>query len=96
MHALDSFISPIPGFEGDNPIPSIPVSARSLSGESASDPSASASDGASKTRAGKRKVTVNLTSQKKAKIAMSKSASGIKINKHASNDSPVLTPPSSS
>jgi hypothetical protein len=61
MQALDSFISPIPGFEGDIPIPMIPVSARSPSGESASDLSARASAGASKNHVGKCKATVILT-----------------------------------
>jgi hypothetical protein len=57
MHDLDTFISPIPGFEGDIPIPAIPVSARPPSGEAIDDPSAEANVGASKTRASKRKAT---------------------------------------
>jgi hypothetical protein len=61
IQALDSFISPIPGFEGDIPIPMIPVVARFPRGELASDPSASASAGASKTRVGKHKAMVNPT-----------------------------------
>jgi hypothetical protein len=67
MHALDNFIFPIPGFEEDIPIPAIPVSARSPSDRLASDPSARASAGASKTHAGKQKATANPTPQKKAK-----------------------------
>jgi hypothetical protein len=43
MQALDNFISPIPGFKGDIPIPAIPVSAQSPSDELASDPSVKAS-----------------------------------------------------
>jgi hypothetical protein len=47
MQVFDNFISAIPGFEGDVPIPAIPVSTRSPSSESASDPSARTSVGAS-------------------------------------------------
>jgi hypothetical protein len=67
MQVLDNFIPSIPRFEGDIPIPVIPVSARSPSGESTSDPSAGASAGVSKTRAGKHKATANSTHHKKAK-----------------------------
>jgi hypothetical protein len=56
MQALDSFNSPILGFEGDIPFLAIPVSTWSPSGESVSDPSVGASAGASKTRASKRKA----------------------------------------
>jgi hypothetical protein len=93
MQALDSFISPIPRFEGDIPIPAFPVSARSPSGELASDSSAGASVGALKTRAWKRKTTINLTPQKKAKKTTGNSTNGIKINEPAPKASPVLTPP---
>jgi hypothetical protein len=87
MQALDSFISPIPGFEGDIPIPAMPISARSPSGESANDPSARASAGASKTHAGKRNAFANPIPHKKAKKAMGKSTGGIKINKPATKAS---------
>jgi hypothetical protein len=97
MHALDNFIFPIPGFEGDIPIPAIPVSARSPSDRLASDPSARASAGASKTHAGKQKATANPTPQKKAKKnATCKSVGGIKINEPASKASPAPTTPSGS
>jgi hypothetical protein len=96
MQALDSFISPIPGFKGDIPILAIPISIWSPSGQAASDPSAGASAGASKTLTGKRKSGPNLTPQKKTKMAMGKSFGGIKINEPAHKASPALTPPSDS
>jgi hypothetical protein len=65
MQALDSFISPIPVFEGDIPILAIAVSARSSNGESTSDLSAEASTGVSSTRVGKHKAAVNLTPRRK-------------------------------
>jgi hypothetical protein len=37
MHDLDNFILPIPRFEGDIPIPTIPISVRDLSAESFED-----------------------------------------------------------
>jgi hypothetical protein len=67
MQALDSFISPIPGFEGDIPIPAIPILARPPGSESINDPSARANASISKSWAGKRKETANPTPQKKAK-----------------------------
>jgi hypothetical protein len=47
MQALDSFISPIPGFDGNIPILAIQVSVRPPGNESIDDPSTGAS--ASKT-----------------------------------------------
>jgi hypothetical protein len=64
---LDSYISPIPRFEGDILVPVILVSVRSPSGESASYPSARVSAGASSTRVGKYKPSATLTPIKKAK-----------------------------
>jgi hypothetical protein len=61
MQDLDSFISPIPDFEGDIPILTIPVSARSPSGEAIDDPSTRSSADASKTQANKRKAIANPT-----------------------------------
>jgi hypothetical protein len=61
MQALDSFISPILGFDGGIPIPAVPVSAQSPGDEPTSDPSARASASGSTTRVGKRKVATNLT-----------------------------------
>jgi hypothetical protein len=72
MQTLDNFISPIPDFEGDIPILAIPVSAQPPSSEAESDPSTGASVNASRTQAGKRKATANLTPQKKAKKAAGK------------------------
>jgi hypothetical protein len=50
MQALDNFISPIPGFDGDILIPAIPVLGQSPGDESTSDPSARVSASALKTR----------------------------------------------
>jgi hypothetical protein len=94
MQALDNFISPIPSFEGDIPIPAIPVSARSPSDDYVSDPSAGASAGASKTRAGKQKATTKRTPKKTVKKATGKSSGGIKINKPTPKAVPAPTPPS--
>jgi hypothetical protein len=69
MQALDNFISPIPCFEGDIPIPTILVSAQPAGGEANNDPSTRASTGASRTWAGKRKATVNPNPHKKDKKA---------------------------
>jgi hypothetical protein len=90
---LYSFISPIPGFNGDIPILAIPVSTKSPGDESVSNPSTGASAGVSKTQAGKRKATTNPT-QKKAKKATGKSFSGLKINEPAPRAPPAPTPPS--
>jgi hypothetical protein len=56
--AWDSFLSHILDFEGESPIPSIPVLARAWSADSASASSRGPSVGASKTRASKRKAKV--------------------------------------
>jgi hypothetical protein len=56
MKVLDSFISPIPRFDGDIPILAIPVLA-----QPPSDPSAGASASGLKTGVGKRKATTNPT-----------------------------------
>jgi hypothetical protein len=88
------YFPPSLGFQGDIPTPTIPVSAWSPSGESASDPSTRASAEASKTQSLKCKAAVNLTPQKKAKKVTGKSTSGIKINEPAPKASPALTPPS--
>jgi hypothetical protein len=93
---MDHFISPIPGFEGDIPFPTILVSTRSPSSELANDPSVGAGAGASKTQAGKCKATANPAPQKKAKKAASKSIGGIKINEPTPKASPTPTPPSRS
>jgi hypothetical protein len=53
MHALDSFISPIPSFEGDIPILAILVSAQPPSGKADSAPSTRASPDVVRTRASK-------------------------------------------
>jgi hypothetical protein len=89
---LDNFISPVPGFDGDIPIMAIPVLAQPLGDVPVSDPFARASAIASKTWAGKRKETANLTPQKKAKKTMGRSSSEIKIDELAPK-APALTPP---
>jgi hypothetical protein len=93
MQALDSFIFPVPSFDGDIPIPAIPISTWPPSDESTNDPSTGASGSTLKTRAGKRKVPANLTPPKKARKTIGKSAAGIKINEPAPN-APASTPPS--
>jgi hypothetical protein len=90
MQTLDSFISPIPTFEGDIPILAIPVLAQPLGSEAISDPSTRASANASKTKVGEWKATANTTPQKKAKKPMGKSSSRIEINELV----PKATPPS--
>jgi hypothetical protein len=93
MQDLDNIFSPILDFDSDVLIPSIPILARPPSDESVSDPSTGASASASKTRAGKWKATTNPTPQKKAKTAMGRSSSGIKINEPTPK-ARALTPPS--
>jgi hypothetical protein len=66
MEVLDNFISPVPGFDGDIPIPVIPISARPPGDESMSDPSVGASASTLKTQFGKGKVTANPTPKKKS------------------------------
>jgi hypothetical protein len=92
MQTLDSFISPILGFEGDIPILAIPVLTRSPSGESAIDPLAGASARALKTLTGKWKAAAYPIPQKKTRKATGKSSSAIKINEPAPKASPALTP----
>jgi hypothetical protein len=65
MYALDNFISPVPGFHDDIPIPSILVSARPPGDESTSDPFTEAYVSTLKTQAGKRKATANPIPSKK-------------------------------
>jgi hypothetical protein len=93
MQDLDSFISPIPGFEGDILILTIPISAHSPGSEAIEDSSTGSSAGASKARAKKWKATANPTPQKKANKATGKSSSGIQINEPVPKIS-GLTPPS--
>jgi hypothetical protein len=92
MQALDSFISPIPGFEGDILIPTIPISAQPPGGDADSDPSTGASAGVPRSWASKRKAITYPIPQKKAKTAIGKPLGGIKINEHVST-TPTSTPP---
>jgi hypothetical protein len=93
MPALDIFISPIPGFEGDIPFPTILVSTWSPSGGSVSDLSAEANAGVLRTRDGKCKAAVNSTFEKKAKKATGKFAGGIRRNESAPKTAPAPSPP---
>jgi hypothetical protein len=93
MQALDIFISPVPGFNGDIPILAIPALVRPPGDQPTSDPSVGASANASKTQAGNWKATANPTPQKKAKKATGRASSGIKINETIPK-APALTPSS--
>jgi hypothetical protein len=93
MQALHSFISPVPGFDSDIPVLSIPVLARPHGDESMSDPSTGASASALMTRAGKWKATTNPSPQRKARKTIGRSTCRIKINDPAPK-APSLTPPS--
>jgi hypothetical protein len=79
MQVLDSFIPPVPGFDGDIPIPAILVLARPPGNESTSDPSAGDGVSALKTRAGKRKASANLTPQKKPRKPWENLLAGSKL-----------------
>jgi hypothetical protein len=79
MQALDNFISPIAGFEGDISIPTIPVSARPPDDESISDPSVGAGASALKTWAGKWKATANSTPLKKPRKPWGNPLTGSKL-----------------
>jgi hypothetical protein len=92
MQALDSFISPIPGFDSDILILAILVLAQPPSDESMSDPSVGASASALKTWVGKRKATANPTPQKKARKTIGRSTGGIQINEPVPKTS-ALSPP---
>jgi hypothetical protein len=93
MQALDSFISPVPDFDGDIPILAVPVLVWPPGDEPVSVPSIGASASDSKTWARKQKATTNPTPQKKAKKATGRSSSGIRIDEPAQK-APALTPPS--
>jgi hypothetical protein len=93
LQALDTFITPIPRFEGGTPIPTIPLSAQTLSAKSVGASSKGSRAGSSKTRAGKCKVVTTLPTPKKARKVTSKKPTGVKINDLAPNPSPTLTPP---
>jgi hypothetical protein len=93
MQALDSVASTIPSFNGDNPIPTIPISAQVPSVELADDSSIGPSVGSSKTRAGKLKAMATPPPLKKAKKVMGKKLGRININDPAPKPSSTLTPP---
>jgi hypothetical protein len=93
FQALDSFISTIPSFEGDSPIPAIPISVRTPSAKSVGDSLTGPSAGPSKTQASKRKEVATPPPLKKPQMVMSKKALGIKNNDPAPKSSPTPTPP---
>jgi hypothetical protein len=93
MQALDSFISPVPDFNGDILILAVSVLAQRPGDETVCDPYARASASASKTQASKWKATAKPIPQKKAKKATWRSSRGIRIDKSAPK-APALTPPS--
>jgi hypothetical protein len=93
MQALNNFISPIIGIDGDIPMIAVPVSAQSPSDEPTSDPSTRASASGSTTQVGNWKAATNLTPQKKARKTTGRSAGGIKINE-STPKAHVLAPPS--
>jgi hypothetical protein len=88
MQDFDSFISPIPGFEGD-----IPISARDSSIESSKDPSSGPSASASWTRTCKQKASIDLSPSKKEKKIAGKPPVGIKITS-TKQKAHASTPPS--
>jgi hypothetical protein len=92
MQDLDSFISPIPGFEGDIQIPAIPASACDPGAESSQGPSIRSGAKSSWTQASKRKAPVDPSYQKKAKKAPGKPPGRIKIS-DSKPKAPALTPP---
>jgi hypothetical protein len=93
MQALDNFISPVPSFDSDILILAILILAWPPGDEPTSDPSTGASPSSLKTRVGKRKVTANPTTQKKAKKTTGRFTGGIKINEPTTKTS-ASTPPS--
>jgi hypothetical protein len=92
MQALNSFISPIPGFDGDIPIPTIPILARPPGDEPTSDPVVGASANSLKTQVGKQKATTNPTHQNKARKTTGRSAARIKINESSPKTSASTSP----
>jgi hypothetical protein len=79
MQDLDSFISPIPEFEGDIPILAILILAHDPGAESSEDPSTGSNANASRTRAYKRNAPINPSPPKKAKKTTGKPLGGIRI-----------------
>jgi hypothetical protein len=90
MQDFDSFILPIPGFEGDIPIPTILISARDPGAESSEHPSIRPSASASRMRAYKRKMPIDLSPSKKAKKITGKPSCRIKIT--GTKKAPASTP----
>jgi hypothetical protein len=93
MQDLDSFILTIPGFDGEIPIPAIPILACDPRAESFEDPSARSSASASRTRACKRKAPLDPNPPKKAKKIVGKPLGRIKIT-GPKQKAPASSPPS--
>jgi hypothetical protein len=89
---MDSFISPIPSFEGDAPIPVVPISARDPGAELTEEPPTGSSACTPRTQACKRKVPIDLNLPKKAKKVAGKPLGEIKITGPKSK-APTSTPP---
>jgi hypothetical protein len=88
LQALDNFIAPIPGFEGEMPILAVPILARTPSAESVITTSKGPSARSLKTQAGKRKVASTLPPPKKIRKVIRKKVTGVKINDHANSSKP--------
>jgi hypothetical protein len=88
LQALDNFIAPIPGFEGEMPILAVPILARTPSAESVITTSKGPSAGSLKTQAVKRKVASTLPPPKKIRKVIRKKVTGVKINDHANSSKP--------
>jgi hypothetical protein len=79
MQDLDSFVSPIPSFEDDVPIPAIPISASDPGAEPSEEAPTGSSASTLWTRASKQKVHINPNPLKQAKKIVGKPLGGIKI-----------------
>jgi hypothetical protein len=93
MQDLDSFISPIPRFEGDIPISCHLDTTHDPGIESSENPSTGCNASTSRTRACKWKVPIDPSPHKKAKKTAGKPLDGIKIS-GPKQKAPPSTPPS--
>jgi hypothetical protein len=77
MQDLDNFISPISGFEGDVPIPAVPILACDSGVKPTEELPAGSSAYTPRTRAYKRKAPIDSNLPKKAKKVAGKPLGGI-------------------
>jgi hypothetical protein len=96
MQDLDYFAPTIPGFNGGDPVPAIPILAQVPSAELVDNSSAGPSARTSRTQVDKHKVAATPPSPNKAKKVMRKKTSGIKINDPTPKPSSTPTPPKGS